>query len=185
MTANTQPAAEVRAIIEGIRARHVEHASWFIPGQRFCTFCAQGEWPCDAIKLTEMLEQALTALEAADSLADVVREIHERATINSYVRWRLRASEERYRAAARDARGGEQPGAPTPALDATDLFWHGTLRFLPLEPGDDTFRRFAEAALREPLTIRIGDIELRSHIGNLTFVQGATVDIKLRRMARD
>ena len=53
-----------------------------------------------------MMEQALTALEAADSLADVVREIHERATINSYVRWRLRASEERYRAAARDARGG-------------------------------------------------------------------------------
>lgn len=110
MTANTQPAADVRALIEEIRARHVPKPNeWRIfatSPTHVCAYDTRESWPCDAIKLTEMLEQALTALEAADSLADVVREIHERATINSYVRWRLRASEERYRAAARDARGG-------------------------------------------------------------------------------
>ena len=59
-------ADDVRALIEDIRARHGEYYfSRIEPMGNYCNSCGH-EWPCDAARLADMLEQAVTALDAVE-----------------------------------------------------------------------------------------------------------------------
>ena len=68
MTAHN-PAADVRQFIEDVQARHYQFPALAEALGRAepnsCVTCSQ-KWPCDAARLADKLEQAVTALDAVE-----------------------------------------------------------------------------------------------------------------------
>lgn len=97
---------DVRALIEDVKARHVygKWATSFDGREHWgCAICLDS-YPCDAARLADKLEQAVTALGEADAMADEVR-AYGACEHNEFSR--VFTAMHNYRAALRRMAGGE------------------------------------------------------------------------------